>query len=508
MLDEIQSFTIEDLLTDSISVTEGVASYIVTSLVQFWNTQYSQNYSYLRDTKLKDSVNEYILNNFRNRELIVPQRVLDLETDELDTIRDVVAPYIQHCVDSTFKENNENWQRMYDALTAEYNPLWNVDGTETRTYTKTNTGTQENELIKTGNITDNVNFVGTETNSHNMSGSKSNSVEGEESDSNTISGKEKDELTYTGKKSTANTKEGFMQEDLTHSGKKITTNEKLGTMKEDTEFKGSEISQHTMNGSMTDTTTMAGAERKNIMGAIVHANTPYDSSNALLSDETDHNNYYETTEYGVNTSGSSPRTDTVVHEPSANYKETDAKSYGVNASGTQDTRKDEKTTTYGDVSNNIPIEDKTTEEYDSIEPMKDSKKVEYSQDYVDTTTEQYDPNTPMKETHIKEYLDNYSNDNAKTFSNSEEHEYSDEGTDTKSFTNRADNRTTTYNSVTDADTRTDNLQEEYEEVLERHGNIGVTKSTDLVESEVLVRLKYNMTKIISKGIINNITYMC
>lgn len=82
-------------------------------------------------------------------------------------------------------------------------------------------------------------------------------------------------------------------------------------------------------------------------------------------------------------------------------------------------------------------------------------------------------------------------------------------TETKSFTNRndTDNTTTTFNNVQDNGTRIDNLNEEYNETLTRQGNIGVTKSQDLVESEMLLRAKYDFIAIVLSDIANYILYM-
>lgn len=81
--------------------------------------------------------------------------------------------------------------------------------------------------------------------------------------------------------------------------------------------------------------------------------------------------------------------------------------------------------------------------------------------------------------------------------------------ETKNFNNRfdTDNGTTTFNNVMDSGTRTDNLQEQYNETLTRTGNIGVTKSQELVTAEMLLRAKYDLTQIIQSDIANYILYM-
>ena len=65
-------------------------------------------------------------------------------------------------VDYLFIMNNWKYKHLYDLYTAEYNPIWNVDGIEKETITREtkNTGTQTNKgsgddtLVKSGNMTD------------------------------------------------------------------------------------------------------------------------------------------------------------------------------------------------------------------------------------------------------------------------------------------------------------------------------------------------------------------
>ena len=53
-------------------------------------------------------------------------------------------------IDMLFIVNDESYARIYRALTEDYNPIWNVDGTETLVYTRDNTGTQNNVVMHTG----------------------------------------------------------------------------------------------------------------------------------------------------------------------------------------------------------------------------------------------------------------------------------------------------------------------------------------------------------------------
>lgn len=84
--------------------------------------------------------------------------------------------------------------------------------------------------------------------------------------------------------------------------------------------------------------------------------------------------------------------------------------------------------------------------------------------------------------------------------------FSDTGNTTR--TDNLSNNSTRTDNLQDTNDRTDNLKEEYTETKTRGGNIGVTKSTDLVESELDLRAKYNFMLIVSKDIAEFISYSC
>lgn len=63
---------------------------------------------------------------------------------------DDMSQAVKDNIDMLFIVNDESYARIYRALTEEYNPIWNVDGTETLTYTRNNTGTQGNVVDHTG----------------------------------------------------------------------------------------------------------------------------------------------------------------------------------------------------------------------------------------------------------------------------------------------------------------------------------------------------------------------
>ena len=77
-------------------------------------------------------------------------------------------------IDVLFTVNDESYTRIYKALTDEYNPLWNVDGTETLEYTKENTGTQSNIVGHTGESETETNNTGTQHNVKDNTGTQDN----------------------------------------------------------------------------------------------------------------------------------------------------------------------------------------------------------------------------------------------------------------------------------------------------------------------------------------------
>ena len=279
---------------------------------EFYNNE--EWYQYVRPVLKK-----VIMSFFGERDLMIEDSLIRGNLDKIKDgsfIPDIAVDYVKDIIDSLFLMKNQSYNRIYDALFSEYNPLWNVDGTETLTYTKDNTGTQANDTTRTGNVTDNVALVGSEQN------------------------------------------------------------------------------QNIKSGNMVDATTYAGQQ----------SNVRSGSTDSQVSPE-DNNNFYNTNR---------------------------------------------------ELYNNIT----DTQSFNNR---------------MDTSTETYNNVTD---------------------------------TNTRSFTNRADNRTTTYNSVKDEGIRTDRLKEQYTETKVRHGNIGVTKSTELVESEVVLRDKYNFVEIVAKDVVNIISYMC
>lgn len=297
---------------------------------------------------------------FEEREILISKRKMNADYISENDYLSSIAEYVGKQIDSLFKLNNYKYSKMYDALTSEYNPIWNVDGTEIRGYTKKNTGTQGNVNTKTGNIIDNKT------------------------------------ITYNGSEQIANggTDTNVESGSITDTKSGSRTNSRNG--------------QRAVADTGTDTTTRTGNETK--------STTPMESGTFYDTEKNTYNNV----------------ADSVVHGKT-------------------------ETETFTNLND--------TETFNA---------------FTDTET-----------------FNNHQNQ--RTLNT----------TETKSFTNRndTDNTTTTFNNVQDNGTRTDNLKEEYDETLTRQGNIGVTKSQDLVESEIVLRMKYDFLDIVQKDIASYILYM-
>ena len=415
-------------------------------------------YSFFSDSDLMLAINGGIFALFGERELIIPMKLYRQSSgiDFNTFIETKIKPYVDKQLLAWFRMRSSNYQRLYDAINAEYNPLYNVDGTEVRNYEKNNTGTQGNNNIRSGSETDNVAYVGTETDNLSYVGSETDNISyvGTETDNLSYVGTETDNVSYVGTETDTNTESGSI----------IDTNTKAGKEKESTTFKGSEM----------NTATKSGNETLGKVGGDINSTTTFDSQTPQ-----------ETTR-----SMKAPSTlDTTTYN---NVTDKDYKIYGVDSSGT--------------VTQGLERTDETEKTFEN---------------YQDTNTRTFGQDGHI-ETNVKSFTDR-SDNRTKGFNGRADNRtkgFTDRADNrtkgfngradnrTKGFTDRADNRTVTYNNVTDAGTRTDNLKEKYTETLRRYGNIGVTKSTDLVESEILLREKYNLAEMISHDMVNFICYGC
>lgn len=122
------------------------------------------------------------------------------------SFRDLVNDYsaleleISTICHNVFLVNQEKYKKLFDAMTLEFNPLWNVDGTETTTRKLTKEGTVTNdkdgfdELANTGH--DDITKTGTDTNT------KSGSFDTTKSGNFTYGRLGSDTTTYSGQEET------------------------------------------------------------------------------------------------------------------------------------------------------------------------------------------------------------------------------------------------------------------------------------------------------------------
>ena len=73
-------------------------------------------------------------------------------------------------VTTTYKVYEHSWQRLYTALTSEYNPINNYSMTESGEDTRSNTGTQSTSGERSGTETETPNLTTTATGENNSSG--------------------------------------------------------------------------------------------------------------------------------------------------------------------------------------------------------------------------------------------------------------------------------------------------------------------------------------------------
>lgn len=111
-------------------------------------------------------------------------RILRDSEDENDLLHN-----LKDHIDMVFSVNTWKYKKLYDVYIAEYNPLWNVEGTEKLTIHREEEGTREGSNDKTGY--DELKRTGTETTAY--TGSESIAKSGH--DSLTKTGKETNEKT-------------------------------------------------------------------------------------------------------------------------------------------------------------------------------------------------------------------------------------------------------------------------------------------------------------------------
>lgn len=184
-----------------------------------------------------------------------------LETCDLE----LLYPTYQHLHDFIglwSKVNQNNWKALWEVLTAEYNPIWNKDGTVSET--ETTTGTEATTGSKKGTNTQNT------TQDTTGSNTSKTTLAGKTSDNRTIAGTETRDLAGTDTGSTSNNSThnvaGFDNDNLhasysdNSSGTDSNSSTDTGTIKNDT--------TDTNTGTRDDVTDVAESTTENVTGTL------------------------------------------------------------------------------------------------------------------------------------------------------------------------------------------------------------------------------------------------
>lgn len=216
------------------------------------------------DNNLKQLVSDYILQRHGLRRLVYP------------------VDYIKVVNTTTIRANLYTLDKLYDTLGLVYNPIWNVDGTETLTYTRDNTGTFTDATTKSGSrqtVTSGTDTgSGTETLEKDGTISTATDSEGEVSVSDTISEQSSGTDTVTGTGSVTT----ILDKDSTDTTAKTAYNDTTFTNAERVTTVDDETS--TENRNTTDTTTRSGTKSTTDSGSTI---TTEEGTNTQTFDTTD-----------------------------------------------------------------------------------------------------------------------------------------------------------------------------------------------------------------------------
>lgn len=238
-------------------------------------------------------INDYIFNNYANYELL--PKITDYFSCDNFTIsdRNFMRTIVNGIVENVLTKNAEKYKKLYDAMTAEFEPLWNVDGTEVTTRTLERDGTETN--AKTGTETDAKTGTVTEDKTGTVTDAKS----------------------------------GY--DDLTKSGTE--TDAKTGTVTD------AKTGTETLGKSGSDTTTKNGHETRDIdtTKASFNASTLQPTENVV--DDLQYNNIQEQLTHSTTDTTTHDTTDTTTHNTSdtTTFNTTDRNTYNSSDTTTHNT---------------------------------------------------------------------------------------------------------------------------------------------------------------------------
>ena len=185
-------FKIEDLINrgDTIGAVSLVNDTLTTNINDdfiFYITQ-NASYTFITGKETTDMLTARIYEYFKDR--VILDKYADMfdgwdEFTDFEAFTDMIKTTIENCIIN----NTEKYKKLYKAMIVEFNPLWNVDGTETTERILEQTGT--NEHAKSGDDTTT------------RSGSETNSKSGKEAITRT--GSESTEITGTDTETTSKT---------------------------------------------------------------------------------------------------------------------------------------------------------------------------------------------------------------------------------------------------------------------------------------------------------------
>lgn len=125
-------------------------------------------------------IDDFLKFNYGNRDMLYDfYEYLDEATDLQ------ILTWIKEKIYLLFQAKNESYKRIYQGLTEEYNPLWNVDGKETITHSGTDTDRHTGTDTETHSGSDSVDNTGTDRTTETHSGTDTRTTTNDGTDTNT-----------------------------------------------------------------------------------------------------------------------------------------------------------------------------------------------------------------------------------------------------------------------------------------------------------------------------------
>lgn len=132
------------IFDDGHSVEYGVSEFIDTDITTLNNDEWYRFFTSFGQGEeiLADNINGYIVNNYGDRVLM--PAIMHKFDGWIESDYDYLSADITGRTTHVLLKNREKYKKLFDAMTLEFNPLWNVDGTETTTRTLEKDGTITN----------------------------------------------------------------------------------------------------------------------------------------------------------------------------------------------------------------------------------------------------------------------------------------------------------------------------------------------------------------------------